>query len=100
MSQILESMHELAKSLHKVGVMDAIAMRAMDAPCLPEVRKLGRAEVKAISEKTRMSQPVFAALLGVSPSAVAQWERGAKAPSGPAARLLDIIDRKGAAAVL
>ena len=36
-----------------------------------------------------MSRPVFARLLGVDKSAVAQWDRGAKRPSGPALRLLD-----------
>jgi putative transcriptional regulator len=92
-------MHELAKSLHRVGAMDDITMKAMNDLCLPEVRKLSQAEVRAIRKKTRMSQPVFAAFIGVSPSAVAQWERGAKSPSGPAARLLDVIDRKGAAAI-
>lgn len=38
-----------------------------------------------------MSQPVFARLLGVDKSAVAQWERGAKRPSGPAAQLLEVL---------
>jgi putative transcriptional regulator len=99
MSEILESMHELAESLHRVGAMDDLTMKAVKDLCLPAARKLGKAEVKAIRRKTGMSQPVFAAFLGVSPSAVAQWERGAKSPSGPAARLLDVIDRKGAAAI-
>lgn len=99
MSEILESMHDLARSLHKVGAMDEITMKAMSDLCLPELRKLGKEDVRAIRKKTRMSQPVFAAFLGVSASAVAQWERGAKSPSGPAARLLDVIDRKGAAAI-
>lgn len=99
MSEILENMHDLAVSLHKVGAMDDITMKAMKDLCLPEARKLDKAEVRAIRKRTRMSQPVFAALLGVSASAVAQWERGAKSPSGPAARLLDIIDRKGAEAI-
>jgi hypothetical protein len=31
-------------------------------------------------------------LLGVEKSAVAQWERGAKRPSGPALRLLEVLD--------
>ena len=41
-----------------------------------------------------MSQPVFARLLGVDKSAVAQWERGAKRPSGPVSRLLEVLDPK------
>jgi putative transcriptional regulator len=99
MSEITENMRELAESLQRVGAIDDITMKAMRELCLPEVRRLGMAEVRAIRKKTRMSQPVFAAFIGVSPSAVAQWERGVKSPSGPAARLLDIIDRKGAAAI-
>ena len=48
--------------------------------------------MKRIRAATRMSQPVFARLLGVEKSAVAQWERGAKTPSGPAQRLLEVLD--------
>jgi|YelNatPaOPRAMG01_1025707.scaffolds.fasta_scaffold12442_7 transcriptional regulator with XRE-family HTH domain len=39
-----------------------------------------------------MSQPVFARLLGLDRSAVAQWERGAKRPSGPALRVLEVLE--------
>jgi putative transcriptional regulator len=39
-----------------------------------------------------MSQPVFARLLGVDKSAVAQWERDVKRPSGPVLRLLEVLD--------
>ncbi len=38
-----------------------------------------------------MSQPVFAALLDVSPSTIKAWEQGLKRPSGAASRLLQII---------
>jgi len=31
-------------------------------------------------------------LLGADKSAVAQWERSAKRPSGPSARLLEVLD--------
>jgi hypothetical protein len=34
----------------------------------------------------------LARLLGADRSAVAQWERGAKRPSGPALRLLEVLD--------
>jgi putative transcriptional regulator len=42
-----------------------------------------------------MSQPIFAAMVGVGASTVAQWEQ----PSGASARLLDVIDRKGIEAI-
>jgi putative transcriptional regulator len=38
-----------------------------------------------------MSQPLFAALLNVTPSTVRSWEQGQKTPSGAAARLLQLL---------
>jgi putative transcriptional regulator len=72
--------------------MDEPSLRSMDRLCLPPKPDYGGAEVKRIRAAARMSQPVFARLLGVEKSAVAQWERGAKRPSGPAQRLLEVLD--------
>jgi putative transcriptional regulator len=46
-----------------------------------------------------MSQAVFAAVLNTSVSTVQKWEIGAKRPSGPSLKLLDVIQRKGIEAV-
>jgi putative transcriptional regulator len=67
-------------------------MKDMDRLCLPPRPDYGGPEIKRIRAATRMSQPVFARLMGVDKSAVAQWERGAKRPSGPALRLLEVLD--------
>ena len=72
--------------------MDMPDLREMDRLCLPPRPDYSGPEVKRIRAATRMSQPVFARLLGVEKSAVAQWERGAKPPSGPALRLLEVLD--------
>jgi len=90
--EVLATAHGLAAALHRVGAMDALDMQDMDRLCLPPRPEYGSAEVKRIRAATRMSQPVFARLLGVDKSAVAQWERGAKRPSGPALRLLEVLD--------
>jgi putative transcriptional regulator len=82
----------LAEALHRVGAMDDLSMRDMDRLCLPRRPDYGAPEVRRIRAATRMSQPLFARLLGVDKSAVAQWERGAKRPSGPALRLLEVLD--------
>ena len=99
MSDILDTAHELAGDLHRAGVIDAITMRRMDLLCLPPKPSISAADVARIRRKTRMSQPVFAILMNVGSSTVAQWEAGQRKPSGPSARLLDVIDRKGVEAV-
>jgi putative transcriptional regulator len=99
MSGILDAVHELAKDLHAEGAMDAITMRMMDELCLPKKRAFTAEDVRRIRAGTRMSQPVFAVLMGVGASTVAQWEQGHKKPNGASARLLDVIDRKGVEAI-
>lgn len=91
-NDVLATAHGLATALHRVGALDTVNMRDMDRLCLPPRPDYGGPEIKRIRAATRMSQPVFARLLGVDKSAVAQWERGAKRPSGPALRLLEVLD--------
>jgi putative transcriptional regulator len=100
MSEILDMAHEMARDLHEVGAMDNITMRKMDVLCLPPRRNFSAEDVQRIRASTRMSQPVFAKLLNVGRTTVAQWEQGRKKPGGPAARLLDVIDRKGVEAIV
>ena len=95
MSEALDTAHDLAKALHAVGAMDAITLRAVELLCLPKAPAFSATEVKGIRSQTRMSQSVFAALLNVTSNTVAQWEQGKKKPSGPSARLLDLVRRKG-----
>ncbi|HYD98875.1 MAG TPA: DNA-binding transcriptional regulator [Alphaproteobacteria bacterium] len=100
MSDILDIAHDLAKDLHAVGAMDMVTMRKMDVLCLPPRRSFNGEDVRRIRAETKLSQPVFAVLLNVSSSTVAQWEQGLKQPSGAAARLLDVIERKGIQAIV
>jgi putative transcriptional regulator len=99
MSEILKAAHELAQDLHSVDAIEPITMRMMDELCLPPKRTFSAADIKRLRSQTQMSQPVFAILLGVGANTVAQWEQGQKKPSGPSARLLDVIDRKGIEAI-
>jgi putative transcriptional regulator len=49
--------------------------------------------VAAIRERTGLSQPRFAELLGVSVRTLQEWEQGRRAPSGAARTLLMIAAR-------
>lgn len=50
-------------------------------------------EVKAIREKTGLSQTRFALLLGVSKRTLENWEQGRRHPTGPARALLKLLDK-------
>lgn len=56
-------------------------------------QQYGPKEVKQTRQKLGASQTIFAQFLGVSPSAVQDWEQGLKPPHGAACRLMDEIRR-------
>ena len=53
------------------------------------------AEIRALRERERLSQPAFALYLNLTVEYVSQLERGVKQPKGPALALLNVIRRKG-----
>jgi putative transcriptional regulator len=52
------------------------------------------AGVRAIRERTSLSQSEFASLIGVSVKTLQNWEQDRRRPAGPAAALLRIIAHK------
>lgn len=77
--EILEGIRQLKRGEHG---------RAMKVPSVTHIR-----------EKTGLSQPRFAALLGVSVRTLQEWEQGRRAPSG-AARTLLLVAEKNPRALL
>lgn len=56
--------------------------------------KMSKKQIKELRENTlKVSQPVFALILGVSPAAVKAWEQGLKQPSGTARRLMQLFGK-------
>lgn len=53
-------------------------------------RVMVRPPVASIRERTGLSQPEFARLLGVSVRTLQEWEQGRRAPTGAARTLLQI----------
>jgi len=97
---ILKTVHESAKSLYDTGLVDVTTMRELDAMCLPPIKELSPTEIKKIRLRAKISQPVFAYVLNVSPSTVKHWESGNKHPSGAALKLLNVISQRGMRAVV
>jgi len=96
---ILSVVHETAKGLHDARIMNEITMREFDALCLFPVKTYQPNEIKEIRLRYRVSQAVFAAYLNVSKTSVASWESGGKKPGPAAAKLLNLVDRKGIQAI-
>ena len=99
-NSILSVVHETAKDLRDAGIMDETTMREFDALCLPPVKTYQPLEIRQIRLRYRVSQAVFAAYLNVSKTSVASWESGGKKPGPTAAKLLNLVDRKGIEAVI
>ena len=98
-SDAMAAIHETMEALHEVGAVDKQTMRHFDEACLTPVQSLSAKQIKAIRERERVSQTVFANYLNVTPNLVSKWERGEKRPSGPALKLLSLVEKHGLTAV-
>ena len=98
-SGALAAIHKTASDLHDAGVMEKRTLRKFDALCLTPVRPMAPAEIRALRERERVSQAVFARHLNMSTGLISQWERGEKRPAGASLKLLTLIREKGLAAI-
>ena len=98
-SDALAAIHETMQALHKVHAIDKQTMRRFDVACLTPIQPLSPRKIKALRERANVSQTVFATYLNVTPNLVSKWERGEKRPSGPALKLLSLVEKHGIAAV-
>lgn len=85
---------EAAADMERAGLIAKKTLRDYEALCAAPPQYTA-ADVARIRRRLHASQGFFARSLNVSPSAVQQWESGAKRPSGPAARLLAVVDKHG-----
>ncbi|MEN9843305.1 MAG: hypothetical protein RLZZ612_1134 [Pseudomonadota bacterium] len=98
-SDAFAAIHETMEALHEIGAVSQQTMREFDASCLTPIHVFAPEEIRAIRLREHISQPVFARYLNVSKNLVSDWERGVKKPSGPALRLLTVIEKKGLTAI-
>jgi putative transcriptional regulator len=98
-SDALAAIHETASDLHDADVMDKRTLRGFDELCLTSVRPMSAADIRALRARERVSQAVFARYLNVTTGLISQWERGEKRPGGASLKLLNLVDRRGLAAI-
>ena len=94
-SDVFEALHRSASALHRVGAIDQQTMRSFDVTCIEQPIAWNKVKVRRLRLRLHMSQPVLAAYLNSTASTIAQWESGAKRPSGIAAKLLQVLDKHG-----
>ena len=93
--RLREALYETARGLYDLGEIDAETLREFDASRLRPLKAFRPVDIKRLRLRSRASQAVFAAYLNTSVSTVQKWEIGEKTPSGPALKLLNIVERKG-----
>ncbi len=94
-SEAFEAIHSAVEDMYNAGTIDKRTLRTFDETCLTVPVELSPHEIKRLREENRLSQPVFARYMNTSESTVQKWESGAKRPSGPALKLLDIVRKHG-----
>jgi len=98
-SEPLAAIHEAVEALHSAGMVNKVTMRRFDEACLTPVEPISGEQIRALREREGVSQSVFANYLNVTASLVSKWERGEKRPSGPALKLLTLVEQRGLKAV-
>lgn len=98
-SRLMASVHETAEGLHEAGVMDKRTLREFDELCLTPISPLQPEEIRALRQRERASQAVFARHLNVTTGLVSQWERGEKHPQGASLKLLSLVAKNGLEAI-
>ncbi len=82
----------------KKGLQEAIAHAEGGAPGT-RIDRPRPVDVKALRSKIGMTQEQFAARFGFSTTTLRHWERGDRAPHGPALVLLNVIEHNPKAVI-
>ncbi|QIW16841.1 hypothetical protein A4G20_03225 [Pasteurellaceae bacterium RH1A] len=82
---MLEHADDLRETLSQVKGGDFTQAKITQIPLSPIVE---------MRHKVQLSQPKFAACLGISVATLRSWEQGLRKPSGAAKTLLDLLYRK------
>jgi putative transcriptional regulator len=101
-NRVLDEMMEMAQALEAHELISMQDMAKMKLMCVAPPEYSPEKVIAIRVDKAKVSQSVLASMLNVSVSAVQKWESpsSGKHPSGAAAKLLQLIDKKGLAAIV
>ena len=101
-NRVLNEMMEMAQALQGHELISKQDMAKMKLICQSPPEYTPEKVTAIRVGKAKVSQSVLASILNVSVSAVQKWESpsSGKHPSGAAAKLLQLIDKKGLESIL
>lgn len=105
MNAVVEAILEMNDDQLRSGLIDMaehekITIRHMGSRGAGLSTPISGEEIRKLREQANMSQAAFARILNLTVGYVSQLERGVRKPAGPALSLLNILRRKGVAAIL
>ncbi len=90
----IDLIHSIEQVRDHVAGKQKLTMRNTKMILPAPVKSLKPRDIRAIRERLKLSQSVFASLLNVPTNTEISWEKGRRHPTGTALRLLDIVQRK------
>ena len=101
-NRVLDEMMEMAQALQVHELISMPDMAKLKLICEAPPAYSAECVIAIRVGKAKVSQSVLASMLNVSVSAVQKWESpsSGKHPSGAAAKLLQLIDKKGLEAIV
>lgn len=95
MSNIQDTINDLAEGLYKAEVIDKKTLRNLTEDELPVIHEFTGEEIQLLRKNQSLSQSVFAKYLNVSPAMIRGLEQGKRHAHGAILKLLNIVERHG-----
>jgi putative transcriptional regulator len=87
-NDIMEGINQAIE--YEKGNLEGVRKRLVVVSPVPKYKSF---EIKKIRHDLKVSQSVFAGLLGVSLKTIEAWESGKNIPAGPAQRMLELFQK-------
>ncbi|WP_131784040.1 helix-turn-helix domain-containing protein [Legionella gresilensis] len=100
MSNIQDTINDLAQGLFKSEIIDKKTLRNFTDQELPVLHEFTGEEIQQLRKKQKLSQSVFAKYLNVSPAMIRGLEQGKRHAHGAILKLLNIVERHGIGGLL
>ena len=100
MSNIQDTIADIAKGLHKADLISQTTLRELMDSDLPKLVEFTGEEIQQLRQRQKVSQTVFAKYLNISPATVRSLEQGKRHAHGAILKLLNIVNQHGIKALI